>query len=306
MPKKKKKEEKRKATHELTDLDVFKIDLVDRPATGDLWLVSRSADSEPEQLEEEMPRTQRSAIAPDDYQEIYDVGETASDDSQTEAETPEPASEPEVEREEETAAVSPEQTQEVSEVGEVVSGVVESIDVRKMIREEIKAALSDLKQIETSQPESESTEETESETEEQERAGAKMKKSRFARMSGAVNMIEGATKTLRDITNEIGGAKKKTKREEEPSEETVEAASQDLDLDELVDGITRSVVGQLTEKFDEAMNGVAEEVKTVVDRVKEIESHLTKPKARPKEQTDTVVREEKPGLWNGKILGRRR
>ncbi len=55
----KKSEETRQATHRLEDVEVFKVDIVGRPATGDRFMVVRSEESEGD---ETMPKRRRQAM----------------------------------------------------------------------------------------------------------------------------------------------------------------------------------------------------------------------------------------------------
>lgn len=295
MAKAKVKKQEVEATHELIDGEVLKVDLVERPATGDLWLAARSKEAAQEIIKQGdwAMRTAIAAeqVARDDTHEIVDDQPltVALDIEEIDREEDNTDQKPGV-VERIGAAAAPLTRDDVRDaINEIVPGVVaQTLRALGLVQESVPAAEpATVAQVPQSEPEPTS--------EPVERAGAKMSGKRLKRFSAALTSIQQGIVTLGDIHRELGGGDKKggVKREG------------DFNSDFLTSLIVDQMRTFAAEQSSQVEAAIKREVGGVNARIDKIQAASVKPSSVPVDKTDEVQRtKKKKDTWSEIVRGR--
>lgn len=294
--------EEAEATHELIDGEVNKVDLVDRPATGDLWLAVRSADEAQKIIEQgdwtmagnsAAKREQRSVLTRDEVaatQEEKPMTVAVSDDLETVDRDAKPGDQPKAETVDRIGAALTSEAQPESLTRETVTEVIRDIVPGLMVD-----ALRTLGIIPSQEaPETASSESTE-------RAGAKMSSGRLQRFQGAITKLQEGLTELGDVHRELSG-EKVDRQEGEPASAGPVRAQPAVDLVEQMRSLFDQHATKIEAKIDEKLSLVSEDVKRVNDRVDKVKSALGKPSTDPNDETKEVKRGKKGGVFSGLIF----
>jgi len=270
--------QRQEATHELIDGEVNKVDLVDRPATGDLWLAVRSADEAQTIVDKgdwNMPgqsapkRRERTVMTRDeaetqDDQLTVDVSEDSDETAETQTET--------------VTRIGGESSKTQAEVltRETVSEVISQL-VPSMMAD----TLRELGLVPAAT-------ESDSEAEAVARAGAKMSSGRLKRLSGALSKFQEGLSELGDLHRELSGS------DEVERSETVEAKPKAVDtapgLVDQMRGLFDKHASKIEDKLSEVSVELKKDIKRVNDRVDKVNSALGKPSTEPTDDTEEVTR----------------
>jgi hypothetical protein len=302
---KKKQKRKNEATHELIDGEVRKVDLVDRPATGDLWLAARSKDAALEIIKQGDWAMGRTAIAADEVARNFET-DGGNDQPLTVA----------LDTEDDQAQVVDDQQPEsevVERIGEPVETETDQLtrdDVRDVINEVVPGVVAQTLRAlglvpDATSTEAEPTPEPEPEAaqtpsepapEPVERAGAKMSSKRLKRFSSALASIQQGIVTLGDIHRELGGGGDKKKG----------GVKRDDAFD--ADFLTNLMSTLATEQSAQMEAAIKREVGKVNERVDKIQASNVKPSSVPTDKTDgprtkSVKRNDGDPQWSGIVRG---
>lgn len=285
-----KKQKQGEATHELIDGEVQKVDLVERPATGDIWLAVRSKDAA-QQILKQGEWAMRTAMAAEDVSRTHEVSE--ADDQPLTVALDETGTETE----------PPESVPEITPLASVPSGDFTSLtreDVRDVINSVVPGIVAEtMRALGVGQvaqtPEKQDADLAPAEAPAQPadapvaRAGAKMSGKRLKRFSGALASIQQGLGALGDIHRELAGGDGKGD------------VKRDVDLTEQ---IIAQVSGLLSQHSATMLADVKREVGDITKRVDKIQAASVKPSAVPVDKTEEVQRAQKTGdMWTSVVRG---
>ncbi len=285
--------QRQEATHELIDGEVNKVDLVDRPATGDLWLVVRSADEAQTIVDKgdwNMPgqsapkRRERTALSRDeaetqDDQSTVDVSEEDSDETaETQAET--------------VTRIGGERSNPKTEVltRETVSEVISQL-VPSMMADTLREL-----GLVPAATESDSSEEAVA------RAGAKMSSGRLKRLSGALSKFQEGLSELGDLHRELSGSDEVERSEttEDPKSKTVDTTPGLVDQ---MRGLFDKYTTKIENKLSEVSAELKKDVKRLDGRVDKVNSALGKPSTEAVDDTKEVKRSGEESIFRDIVHG---
>lgn len=310
-PKKQKVRTDRKATHELVDGEVSKVDLVTAPATGDLWLAARSKDAAQEIIEKGEWAMARKGMAAVEFERNYDASEdddltvevsedeTGSDDEEIVTRIGGDSSDDEADQQTIDADASGEESLTRADVkAMIVEGISETVpDLLAQTLRQLGFSAEEDPAAAAAEPTPAAAQEPVA------RAGAKMNTKRLKRFSGAVDQIEQGISTLGQIHRELGGGEEKKVSRALTVPVQVDGGDLAGKVIEQMRGLTTPIVNKLDE--------LARDVKKVNGRVDKMQGVIAKPSTKPVDKTDEVKRgkkkdDEKVNIWRDVVNGSRR